>query len=77
VKAHPNENWARELMELFSLGDGNYTETDIKESARAFTGWSRREKPLHVSTATTTISARRASWATPATSTGTCASTSS
>lgn len=39
VKAHPNENWARELMELFSLGDGNYTETDIKESARAFTGW--------------------------------------
>jgi len=39
VKAHPNENWARELMELFALGDGNYTETDIKESARAFTGW--------------------------------------
>ncbi|MCY2959481.1 MAG: DUF1800 domain-containing protein [Planctomycetota bacterium] len=43
VKAHPNENWARELMELFSLGDGNYTETDIKESARAFTGWSDEE----------------------------------
>jgi hypothetical protein len=41
VKDHPNENWARELMELFSLGDGNYTETDIKEAARAFTGWSR------------------------------------
>ncbi len=40
VKAHPNENWARELIELFSLGDGNYTEKDIKESARAFTGWS-------------------------------------
>ncbi|MBL8859590.1 MAG: DUF1800 domain-containing protein [Planctomycetes bacterium] len=41
VKGHPNENWARELMELFSLGDGNYTESDIKEAARAFTGWSR------------------------------------
>lgn len=43
VKAHPNENWARELMELFALGDGNYTETDIKESARAFTGWTDEE----------------------------------
>jgi uncharacterized protein (DUF1800 family) len=39
VKAHPNENYARELMELFTLGIGNYTENDIKESARAFTGW--------------------------------------
>ncbi len=39
VKAHPNENWARELMELFTLGIGNYTEDDIKESARSFTGW--------------------------------------
>ena len=38
-KAHPNENYARELMELFTLGIGNYTEQDIKESARAFTGW--------------------------------------
>jgi hypothetical protein len=39
-KAHPNENYARELMELFTLGrDNGYTETDIKESARAFTGW--------------------------------------
>ena len=36
----PNENYARELMELFSLGEGNYTEKDIKESARAFTGYS-------------------------------------
>lgn len=36
---HPNENYARELMELFSLGVGNYTEADIRESARAFTGW--------------------------------------
>jgi len=38
-KAHPNENYARELMELFTLGIGNYTEDDIKNSARAFTGW--------------------------------------
>ena len=34
-----NENWARELLELFSMGVGNYTEEDIKECARAFTGW--------------------------------------
>ena len=40
VKEKPNENFARELMELFTLGIGNYTENDIKESARAFTGWS-------------------------------------
>ncbi|HEY8665168.1 MAG TPA: DUF1800 domain-containing protein [Tepidisphaeraceae bacterium] len=39
-KEHPNENYARELMELFTLGIGNYTETDVKEAARAFTGWS-------------------------------------
>jgi hypothetical protein len=38
-KKHPNENYARELMELFTLGIGNYTENDIKEAARAFTGW--------------------------------------
>lgn len=38
-KAHPNENFAREVMELFTLGRGNYTETDIKQGARAFTGW--------------------------------------
>jgi len=40
IKQSPNENFARELMELFTLGIGNYTEQDIKESARAFTGWS-------------------------------------
>ncbi len=38
-KAHPNENFAREVMELFTLGIGNYTEQDVKEGARAFTGW--------------------------------------
>ncbi len=38
-KDHPNENFAREVMELFTLGRGNYTEHDIKEAAKAFTGW--------------------------------------
>lgn len=38
-KVAPNENFARELMELFSMGIGNYTEGDVRESARAFTGW--------------------------------------
>ena len=38
-KSHPNENFAREVMELFTMGRGNYTETDVKEAARAFTGW--------------------------------------
>ena len=38
-KRHANENFAREVMELFSLGVGNYTEQDINEAARAFTGW--------------------------------------
>ncbi len=44
VKQNPNENFARELMELFTLGQGNYTEKDIKESARAFTGYSNNFK---------------------------------
>ncbi len=39
-KQQPNENFGREVMELFTLGEGNYTEKDIKEVARAFTGWS-------------------------------------
>jgi len=39
VVGKPNENWARELMELFALGIGNYTEKDVQEVARAFTGW--------------------------------------
>jgi uncharacterized protein (DUF1800 family) len=38
-KEHPNENYARELMELYTLGRGNYTEEDVRQSARAFTGW--------------------------------------
>ena len=39
-KDHPNENFAREVMELFTMGRGNYTEHDVREGARAFTGWS-------------------------------------
>ena len=39
-KGRPNENLAREIMELFTLGVGNYTETDVREAARALTGWS-------------------------------------
>jgi hypothetical protein len=39
VKQHPNENFGRELLELFTMGVGNYTERDVREAARAFTGW--------------------------------------
>jgi hypothetical protein len=39
VKDHPNENFGRELLELFTMGVGNYTEHDIREASRAFTGW--------------------------------------
>ena len=42
VRNHPNENFSRELFELFTLGKGNYTEEDIQEAARAFTGWGNR-----------------------------------
>ena len=38
-KDQPNENWGRELLELFSMGVGNYTEQDVYECSRAFTGW--------------------------------------
>ncbi len=39
-RGSPNENFAREVMELFTLGEGHYSEQDVKEAARAFTGWS-------------------------------------
>jgi len=39
-KQHPNENFGREVMELFTMGRGHYTEKDVKEGSRAFTGWS-------------------------------------
>jgi uncharacterized protein (DUF1800 family) len=45
-KGNPNENYARELMELFSLGRGHYTEKDIREAARAFTGYDLRGNEL-------------------------------
>jgi uncharacterized protein (DUF1800 family) len=46
VKGHPNENFARELMELFTMGaHGGYTERDVQESARAFTGWGLEKPP--------------------------------
>lgn len=43
-KQQPNENFAREVMELFTIGRGHYTEKDVKEAARAFTGWSANPK---------------------------------
>lgn len=46
-KGHPNENFARELFELFTLGPGCYTEADIAEAARAFTGWHVRGGAFH------------------------------
>ena len=49
-KQQPNENFARELFELFTLGEGHYTEQDIKEAARAFTAWkfNRRNGTFHI-----------------------------
>ena len=40
-----NENYGRELLELFAMGVGNYTEQDVKECARAFTGWTIGNEP--------------------------------
>ncbi|MEM7467721.1 MAG: DUF1800 domain-containing protein [Pseudomonadota bacterium] len=48
VKGKPNENFAREIMELFTMGVGNYTEHDIREAARAFTGWNFQGLEFHV-----------------------------
>lgn len=45
-KEHPNENYGRELLELFTLGLGNYAEEDVMSAARAFTGWSLRREPI-------------------------------
>ncbi len=50
-KGQPNENYARELMELFSLGIGNYTEHDVREAAKAFTGWEIKADHFHFDTA--------------------------
>jgi uncharacterized protein (DUF1800 family) len=67
-KAHPNENLARELMELFTLGIGHYTEDDVKQAARALTGWTvRQEKFVDQQTAhdngDKTILRRTGNWA--------------
>jgi len=48
VKGAPNENFAREIMELFTMGVGNYSEKDIREAARAFTGWNFRNLSFQV-----------------------------
>ncbi|MHC4849228.1 MAG: DUF1800 domain-containing protein [Planctomycetota bacterium] len=46
-KGHANENYAREVLELFTLGEGNYSEADIQEAARAFTGWHIQREEFH------------------------------
>jgi len=46
-KNEPNENFAREVMELFTLGEGNYTEQDIQQAAKAYTGWGLAKDKLH------------------------------
>ena len=48
VKGSPNENFAREIMELFTMGVGHYSEHDIREAARAFTGWNYSGLEFHV-----------------------------
>jgi uncharacterized protein (DUF1800 family) len=66
-KGHPNENLARELLELFSLGIGHYTENDVKETARALTGWTVsdgefREAPLRHDEGAKTILGQSGRW---------------
>lgn len=66
-RQHPNENLAREVMELFTLGVGNYTEADVKEAARALTGWTVknrefREVPAYHDDAEKAIFGRRGNW---------------
>ena len=48
LKSRPNENFGRELMELFTMGVDNYTERDLREAARAFTGWRDRDLSFHI-----------------------------
>lgn len=51
VKGAPNENFAREIMELFTMGVGHYSEHDIREAARAFTGWNYQGVAFHIDAA--------------------------
>jgi len=46
-KGAPNENFAREVMELFTLGEGHYSEQDIQQAAKAYTGWGLSKDQLH------------------------------
>jgi Protein of unknown function (DUF1800) len=48
LKSRPNENFGRELMELFTMGVGHYTEQDLREAARAFTGWRDNDLAFHI-----------------------------
>jgi uncharacterized protein (DUF1800 family) len=66
-KEHPNENLGRELMELFTLGIGNYSEDDVKNAARALTGWTVEDGEFHDVTArhdggNKTILGKKGSW---------------
>jgi uncharacterized protein (DUF1800 family) len=66
-KGHANENLARELMELFTLGIGNYTEQDVKEAARALTGWTVEDgqftvNPSRHDTGEKTILGKKGGW---------------
>ena len=73
VARQPNENFARELLELFTLGEGHYSEADIKAAARAFTGWTvdRETGAVQRSATASTTAARRPSSARPAASAAT------
>ena len=82
-----NENWGRELLELFSMGVSNYTEVDVREASRAFTGWTiqpklPRRRPMAGSRGAlntcrkTTTTPKSPFWATPARSTAKTSSTS-
>jgi uncharacterized protein (DUF1800 family) len=67
-KGHPNENLARELMELFTIGIGNYSEKDVKEAARALTGWTVEDgvfamKPARHDDGEKTILGKAGAWA--------------
>ena len=55
----PNENLARELMELFTLGIGHYTEGDIQEAARSLTGWTVRQGAVSIRWSRSMTTARR------------------
>ena len=62
-REHPNENLARELMELFTLGIGHFSETDVKEAARALTGWTIKGKKFCRGSLAHTTLAKRPFWA--------------